>query len=174
MGCSSSSPDPGPARGFALMLALLLVAVVLGGSALALQRGIAHRSQLRGEEAEVLLGSGVASGLRLARAMVAGQGRAQACQVATSRQALGEVAVEVALRCEGPEPPRFRAEVTARQGKARRTGAGAFVVVPSAGCARTCDEDGGCGWGCAGAPYEVVELAPAVVDGGQRPESGPP
>lgn len=121
-----------PRRGFALMWALVIVATVLGGSALVLQRAARGSDSVKRQKLAAQLDSGVASGERLARALVAPAHREGRARVEQSVDLEG-VRVTVSAQAQPEDPRRYLTTVTSTRGKAvRSTRLRLFVVPPAA------------------------------------------
>lgn len=117
-------------KGYALMLALILVATVLGGSALVMQNSLRNRDQAKRERLSLLLDSGLASAEQLAASLVI---QAATLGLATSEQTidLRDVKIDVQVRQEdGAEPRRYVATARASRGKAVRGKQWSYQVKP--------------------------------------------
>ncbi|MEW5851517.1 MAG: hypothetical protein AB2A00_22195 [Myxococcota bacterium] len=131
-------------RGYAMMLALILTAAVLGGSALALQRTVSERRAMKLQQETVQLESALRSGERLAQSLVA------AARVGPQDVTLSDVNLQLRFTERSALPARYDVDISARKGSgARRTMACYQRVLTLPACV-----------GCDGAglgPQDVVE-----------------
>ncbi|MBI5498210.1 MAG: hypothetical protein HY904_24620 [Deltaproteobacteria bacterium] len=122
------STGEAPARGYALFVALVLTATVLGASALVLERAAHHRTEARATQLRQAAASALASGHAAARVLAGPLCAGQAPPAGPVHLTLGEASVVEEFRIIAPG--RVEVDVVAAAGDVRRRARHCFSAVP--------------------------------------------